>query len=287
MNLSYSSEDDIIRLEQLKALYNVVGAIASKLNLEDIFESTLSAVKVIIGSDEMCVALINKTTDGFEIDRETIRHTCSHPSHLMPRGNRQSCAQTVIETNKPNMISSSGKLIAYDQLDKNSAGDIVFAVVPLTSQNKSIGFLSVVAPENRSFNHIDMILLTILASHIAIAIENARLHMRVQELTLAKERSRIAKEILTVVMKNENIYDKLDLLTSPLNGKEKLTDKERKILTLMTKGCTNEEIAEELFLGLKTVKTHVSHILKKLGQKNRVQAIVYALKQGLIEFSID
>lgn len=281
-----SFEKEIIQLRQLEALYGAVGAISSKLNLEDIFKSVPPAVKAITGSDEIFIALINKTTDGFEIDRETIRHTCPHPSHFLPKSNRQRCAHAVIETNKPFVVLSSGKLVCYDQLTDQSASNIVFTVVPLSSKSKCTGFLSVVAPKKRLLNGIGIILLTIFAGHTAIAIENARLHMRVQELNLAKERSRIVKEIREVVMKNA-VCDEAILSASPVSIKEELTDKEQQILTLMAKGYTNKEIAKELFLGIKTVKTHVSNILKKLGQKNRVQAIVFALKIGLVELTAE
>nr|WP_320414820.1 LuxR C-terminal-related transcriptional regulator [Cytobacillus firmus] len=46
---------------------------------------------------------------------------------------------------------------------------------------------------------------------------------------------------------------------------------------------TNQEISEELFIGIKTVKTHVSNILSKLGVADRTQAAVYANRNGIIK----
>jgi two-component system, NarL family, response regulator LiaR len=46
---------------------------------------------------------------------------------------------------------------------------------------------------------------------------------------------------------------------------------------------TNQEISEELFIGIKTVKTHVSNILSKLGVTDRTQAAVYANRNGIIK----
>jgi NarL family two-component system response regulator LiaR len=57
-----------------------------------------------------------------------------------------------------------------------------------------------------------------------------------------------------------------------------LTDREREVLHLISQGKSNQEIAEELFIGIKTVKTHVSNILSKLGVEDRTQAAVYALR---------
>ncbi|MDX1806321.1 MAG: response regulator transcription factor [Paenisporosarcina sp.] len=63
---------------------------------------------------------------------------------------------------------------------------------------------------------------------------------------------------------------------------EELTDRENEILLLMAKGRSNQNIADELFIALKTVKTHVSNILSKLDVQDRTQAVVYAFQQGLV-----
>lgn len=64
---------------------------------------------------------------------------------------------------------------------------------------------------------------------------------------------------------------------------EELTKREREILFLITKGRSNQEIADELFITLKTVKTHVSNILSKLDASDRTQAVIYAFKHQLVE----
>ncbi|GHI00260.1 response regulator transcription factor [Neobacillus kokaensis] len=62
---------------------------------------------------------------------------------------------------------------------------------------------------------------------------------------------------------------------------EDLTSREMEILLLMTEGKTNQDIADELFIALKTVKTHVSNILSKLNVQDRTQAVIYAFKHSL------
>ncbi|RDZ16429.1 DNA-binding response regulator [Priestia megaterium] len=64
---------------------------------------------------------------------------------------------------------------------------------------------------------------------------------------------------------------------------EELTAREMEILLLMTQGKTNQEIADELFIALKTVKTHVSNLLSKLDVQDRTQAVIYAFKHKLAE----
>ena len=62
---------------------------------------------------------------------------------------------------------------------------------------------------------------------------------------------------------------------------EPLTEREVDVLKQVAQGLTNQEIAEKLFIGEGTVRTHVSNILSKLHLANRTQAALYALREGL------
>lgn len=64
---------------------------------------------------------------------------------------------------------------------------------------------------------------------------------------------------------------------------ETLTAREREILLLIAQGKTNQEIADQLFIALKTTKVHVSNILSKLEVQDRTQAAIYAYQNKLIE----
>ena len=66
---------------------------------------------------------------------------------------------------------------------------------------------------------------------------------------------------------------------------EDLTNREHEILMLIAQGKSNQEIADELFITLKTVKTHVSNILAKLDVDDRTQAAIYAFQHGLAKIS--
>ncbi|MDY7077703.1 MAG: response regulator transcription factor [Chloroflexota bacterium] len=72
-----------------------------------------------------------------------------------------------------------------------------------------------------------------------------------------------------------------DLVSSARIGDD-LTEREIEVLRLLAHGRTNREIAEELVVGVETVKTHVGNILTKLHLAHRTQAVVHALKRGLI-----
>jgi NarL family two-component system response regulator LiaR len=64
---------------------------------------------------------------------------------------------------------------------------------------------------------------------------------------------------------------------------DQLTTREMEILMLMAEGKSNQEIADELFIALKTAKTHVSNILSKLEVQDRTQAVIYAFKHSLVK----
>jgi DNA-binding NarL/FixJ family response regulator len=64
---------------------------------------------------------------------------------------------------------------------------------------------------------------------------------------------------------------------------QRLTDREREVLTAIGRGYNNTEISEQLFIGAATVKSHINSVFTKLGLRDRAQAVVFAYESGLVE----
>ena len=75
----------------------------------------------------------------------------------------------------------------------------------------------------------------------------------------------------------------VDALAGEKEPLDRLTPREREVLQLIGRGFSNKRIARELRLSEKTVKTHVGHVLAKLGVDDRTQAAVFAVRAGLID----
>ena len=69
---------------------------------------------------------------------------------------------------------------------------------------------------------------------------------------------------------------------TPATRLEVLTEREREVLALVGEGLTNDEIAARLFLSPATAKTHVSHVMLKLGARDRAQLVVIGYETGLV-----
>jgi DNA-binding NarL/FixJ family response regulator len=91
----------------------------------------------------------------------------------------------------------------------------------------------------------------------------------------------LAPSITRRLIEEINKRPSRDVITT-VAGLDLLTDREHEVLRLVAKGLSNSEVADQLYLGEATIKTHVGRILMKLNLRDRVQAVVLAYESGLI-----
>lgn len=98
------------------------------------------------------------------------------------------------------------------------------------------------------------------------------------------------RESIDRVLSGEKVFprsveDQVSETAASNTQSEELSAREQEVLELLAKGMSNRSIAEALFISEKTVKNHVSNILKKLSVNDRTQAVIYSLKMGLVKLS--
>jgi len=90
-------------------------------------------------------------------------------------------------------------------------------------------------------------------------------------------------ESLIEPMLATKVLDKFSELAKKEKPSHRLTPRELQILRLLADGKSNKELAAELFISEKTVKTHITHIFEKLNVRDRTEAVMSALKKGIIQ----
>ena len=91
----------------------------------------------------------------------------------------------------------------------------------------------------------------------------------------------LAPSVTRRLIEDINKRPSRDAITA-VPGLDQLTEREDEVLRLVAKGLSNAEVADQLYLGEATIKTHVGRILMKLNLRDRVQAVVLAYESGLI-----
>jgi DNA-binding NarL/FixJ family response regulator len=107
------------------------------------------------------------------------------------------------------------------------------------------------------------------------------------EQLLAAIRTVAAGDALLSPAVTKRVIQKFARAPYPAPPKEidELSEREREVFRLMTRGLSNAEIGKKLYISETTVKTHVTHILQKLNLRDRVQAVVLAYQAGLFASS--
>jgi len=136
-----------------------------------------------------------------------------------------------------------------------------------------------------TFEREDYLLAALDAGASGFLLKNARPEHLVDGVrAIAAGEALLAPEMTRAVIKRAVARDRAESTTSPPRGviPEHLTEREVEVLRLMAEGLSNDEIAEALVVGRATVKTHVSNVLMKLSVRDRVQAVAFAYRSGLV-----
>ncbi|WP_221933072.1 response regulator [Tessaracoccus rhinocerotis] len=132
-----------------------------------------------------------------------------------------------------------------------------------------------------TFDRDDYLFEALRAGAAGFLLKNAEPERLVESIrTVADGGALLAPEVTRRVIVEAVAGRRRPPATSP--QLERLTGRERDVLVLVARGLSNAEIAEELFVGEATVKTHVSACLAKLGVRDRVQAVIHAYENGLV-----
>jgi DNA-binding NarL/FixJ family response regulator len=105
------------------------------------------------------------------------------------------------------------------------------------------------------------------------------------EQLIAAVRTVSAGDALLSPAVTKRVVEEFTRIPRPVPPREldELTERELEVFRLIARGLSNAEIAQEIFISETTVKTHVTHILSKLGLRDRVQAVVLAYQAGIFD----
>ncbi|CAN5140351.1 response regulator transcription factor [soil metagenome] len=136
-----------------------------------------------------------------------------------------------------------------------------------------------------TFEREDYLLAALDAGASGFLLKNSKPEHLVDGVrAIAAGEALLAPELTRAVIERAVARDRAEsAATAPIGVvPEQLTEREAEVLRLMARGLSNDEIAELLVIGRATVKTHVSNVLMKLSLRDRVQAVAYAYRTGLV-----
>lgn len=136
-----------------------------------------------------------------------------------------------------------------------------------------------------TFEREDYLLAALDAGASGFLLKNARPEHLVDGVrSIAAGEALLAPELTRAVIERAVARDRAEsTATASISViPDELTEREVEVLRLMAEGLSNDEIAAALVIGRATVKTHVSNVLMKLSLRDRVQAVAFAYRSGLV-----
>ena len=134
-----------------------------------------------------------------------------------------------------------------------------------------------------TFEREDYLIAALEAGASGFLLKNARPENLVDGVrSIAAGEALLAPELTRAVIQRAVSAERTLAPSVPGAAPEQLTEREVEVLRLIAGGLSNDEIAETLHIGRATVKTHVSNVLMKLSLRDRVQAVAFAYRSGLV-----
>jgi two-component system, NarL family, response regulator LiaR len=202
--------------------------------------------------------------DDHEIVREGLRTLISTEPGLELVGESGDGVQTLLKVNnlKPDVILLDLMMPRMDGLE---------AIIEIKKKWQEAKIIVLT-----SFSDDDKVFSAIRSGAMGYLLKDSTAHDLLQAIrNVANGEGFLSPSIASKLMREINQPPNLPPTKNPL------TEREIDILKLIAQGRTNDQIAEELVISERTVRTHVSNILSKLQMANRTQAALYALKEGL------
>ena len=262
-----SATDELhLYFEQLDGLTQTSALITSSLNLRDVLDQVMDTVVSLTGAERGYVMLYNPTRREYMI--EAARNW--DQTHLAAEDIQfsSSIVDYVTRKREPVVVLNAQNDPRFAQVASvHTLALRSILCLPLMLREDIIGVLYVDNRVTRGvFRETYMPIMLAYANQVAIAIDNARMF---EQLQGDLDETRREMRLLKVRAANEQLV-------------EPLSDRELEILGLIASGLSNQEIADQLIVGVSTVKKHINHIYSKLAVETRAQAIVAANDRHLV-----
>ena len=216
------------RTRELQALLEIASAANSSLNLDDMLITTLDLLISLVGASRAGVVLKDTTMNGVLSARV-----------LRPKQDIESSDLKIMLQACETVIASGEPLYVAPNIDMGffEPG----ALLPLLIRNQAIGVLAIVGTEGGSFSSQQLTLFKSIANQMSVAVENARLYETAEQMAIAAERSRLARDLHDAVTQtlfsSSLIAEVLPKLweRDPAIGRQKLEE-----LRQLTRGALSE-----------------------------------------------